>query len=35
MASSLHCTTPDALRRIQRIQAITIGWMILEAGVSL
>src|SRR6202166_18784 len=35
MASSLHSTASDALRQIQRIQTITIGWMILEAGVSL
>jgi divalent metal cation (Fe/Co/Zn/Cd) transporter len=35
MATSLQSTDRDALRRIQRIQAVTVGWMILEAGVSL
>jgi divalent metal cation (Fe/Co/Zn/Cd) transporter len=35
MASGLQSTPSDALRRIQRIQTITICWMILEAGVSL
>jgi divalent metal cation (Fe/Co/Zn/Cd) transporter len=35
MASIPQSTPPDALRRIQRIQAVTIGWMILEAGISL
>jgi divalent metal cation (Fe/Co/Zn/Cd) transporter len=35
MASGLQSTPSDALRQIQRIQTITIGWMILEAGVSL
>jgi len=35
MASGLQSTASDALRQIQRIQTITIGWMILEAGVSL
>ena len=35
MASGLQSTASDALRQIQRIQMITIGWMILEAGVSL
>jgi divalent metal cation (Fe/Co/Zn/Cd) transporter len=34
MASSLQ-TAEDTLRRIQRIQALTIGWMSVEAGVSL
>jgi divalent metal cation (Fe/Co/Zn/Cd) transporter len=35
MASGLQSTASDALRQIQRIQTITIGWMILEAGISL
>jgi divalent metal cation (Fe/Co/Zn/Cd) transporter len=35
MASGLQSTPSDALRQIHRIQTITIGWMILEAGVSL
>lgn len=35
MASGLQSTPSDALRQVQRIQTITIGWMILEAGVSL
>ena len=35
MASGLQSITLDVLRRIQRIQTITIGWMVLEAGVSL
>jgi divalent metal cation (Fe/Co/Zn/Cd) transporter len=35
MASGLQSTPSDALRRIHRIQTITICWMILEAGVSL
>lgn len=35
MASGLQSTPSDTLRQIQRIQTITIGWMILEAGVSL
>lgn len=35
MASGLQNTVSDALRQIQRVQTITIGWMILEAGVSL
>ena len=35
MASRQQSSAPDVLRRIQRIQAITIGWMILEAGISL
>jgi divalent metal cation (Fe/Co/Zn/Cd) transporter len=35
MASGLQSTPSDALRQIQRIQTITICWMILEAGVSL
>jgi divalent metal cation (Fe/Co/Zn/Cd) transporter len=35
MASGRQSTPSDAFRQIQRIQTITIGWMILEAGVSL
>ena len=35
MAPGLQSTASHALQQIQRIQAITIGWMILEAGVSL
>jgi divalent metal cation (Fe/Co/Zn/Cd) transporter len=35
MATSLQISAEDTLRRIQRIQAITIGWMSVEAGVSL
>jgi divalent metal cation (Fe/Co/Zn/Cd) transporter len=35
MASGLQRTASDALGQIQRIQTITIGWMILEAGISL
>ena len=34
MASVLQIT-PDAIRRIQRLQIVTIAWMILEAGMSL
>jgi divalent metal cation (Fe/Co/Zn/Cd) transporter len=35
MASGLQSTASDALRQIQRILTITIGWMVLEAGISL
>ena len=35
MASVLHIATPDAIRRIQRVQAVTIAWMSVEAVVSL
>src|SRR5258708_32845358 len=35
MSSNLEITAQDPVRRIQRIQAITIGWMSIEAGVSL
>jgi divalent metal cation (Fe/Co/Zn/Cd) transporter len=35
MHSNLRSTPPDVLRRIKSIQAVTVGWMILEAGVSL
>jgi divalent metal cation (Fe/Co/Zn/Cd) transporter len=35
MASVLHIASPDAIRRIQRVQTLTITWMIVEAVVSL
>ena len=35
MASVLHIAPPDAIRRIQRVQRITIAWMSVEALVSL
>ena len=35
MSSNLQVAAQDPIRRIQRIQAITIGWMSIEAGVSL
>ena len=35
MASVLQTASPDAIRRVQRIQAITIAWMSVEAVVSL
>jgi divalent metal cation (Fe/Co/Zn/Cd) transporter len=35
MASLLQTSSPDAIRRIQRVQAITIAWMSVEAVVSL
>ena len=35
MASVLHIATPDAIRRIQRVQTATIAWMSVEAVVSL
>lgn len=35
MASVLQIASPDAIRRIQRVQAITIVWMSVEAAVSL
>ena len=35
MASTLPIAAHDTIRRIQRIQAITIGWMSVEAVVSL
>ena len=35
MASVLQITTPDAVRRIQRVQTVTIAWMSVEAVVSL
>ena len=35
MASVLQIATPDAIRRIQRVQTVTIAWMSVEAMVSL
>ena len=35
MASVLQIASPDAIRRIQRVQIVTIVWMSVEAGVSL
>jgi divalent metal cation (Fe/Co/Zn/Cd) transporter len=35
MASVLQITPPDAIRRIQRVQTVTIAWMSVEALVSL
>ena len=35
MVSVLQTASPDAIRRVQRIQAITIAWMSVEALVSL
>lgn len=35
MASVLHIAPPDAIRRIQRVQTVTIAWMSVEALVSL
>jgi divalent metal cation (Fe/Co/Zn/Cd) transporter len=35
MVSVLQIATPDAIRRIQRVQTVTIAWMIVEAVVSL
>jgi divalent metal cation (Fe/Co/Zn/Cd) transporter len=35
MASMLQIPTPDSVRRIQRIQTLTILWMSVEAAVSL
>jgi divalent metal cation (Fe/Co/Zn/Cd) transporter len=35
MASILEIPTPDTIRRIERIQRITIAWMSIEAAVSL
>lgn len=35
MASVLQIAAPDAIRRIRRVQAITIAWMSVEAAVSL
>lgn len=35
MASVLQIATPDTIRRIQRVQTVTIAWMSVEAVVSL
>jgi divalent metal cation (Fe/Co/Zn/Cd) transporter len=35
MASTLQIASPDAIRRIQRVQTVTIAWMTVEAAVSL
>ncbi|MGA7926988.1 MAG: cation transporter [Candidatus Sulfotelmatobacter sp.] len=35
MASVLQTASPDAIRRIKRVQTVTIAWMIVEAAVSL
>jgi divalent metal cation (Fe/Co/Zn/Cd) transporter len=35
MASALQITSPDTFRRIQRVHALTIAWMSVEAVVSL
>src|ERR1039458_1453646 len=35
MASALQVATPDTIRRIQRVQIVTIAWMSVEAVVSL
>jgi divalent metal cation (Fe/Co/Zn/Cd) transporter len=35
MASMLQIASPDAIRRIQRVQTVTIVWMTVEAAVSL
>ena len=35
MASVLQIATPDTIRRIQRVQTVTIVWMSVEAVVSL
>jgi divalent metal cation (Fe/Co/Zn/Cd) transporter len=35
MASVLQIASPDTIRRIQRVQTVTIAWMIVEAVVSL
>jgi divalent metal cation (Fe/Co/Zn/Cd) transporter len=35
MASALQIAPPDAIRRIQRLQTVTIAWISVEAGVSL
>ena len=35
MASVLQIASPDAIRRIQRVQIVTIVWMSIEAAVSL
>jgi hypothetical protein len=35
MASVPQIASPDAIRRIQRVQTVTIAWMSVEAVVSL
>ena len=35
MASAIQIATPEAIRRIQRVQTVTIAWMSVEAAVSL
>src|ERR1700733_13324994 len=35
MASVLQIAPPDAIRRIQRVQTVTMVWMSVEAAVSL
>src|SRR5580700_10768945 len=35
MASMLQIASPDAIRRIQRVQTVTIAWMSVEVLVSL
>jgi divalent metal cation (Fe/Co/Zn/Cd) transporter len=35
MTSVLQIESPDAIRRIQRVQTVTIAWMSVEAAVSL
>ena len=35
MASAIQTASPDAIRRIRRVQTVTIAWMSVEAAVSL
>jgi divalent metal cation (Fe/Co/Zn/Cd) transporter len=35
MASMLQIASPDAIRRIHRVQTVTMAWMTVEAAVSL
>ena len=35
MATVLHIASPNAIRRIQRVRIVTIGWMSVEAVVAL
>src|ERR1700747_908216 len=35
MASVLQIPSPDAIRRVQRVQTVTIAWMSVEAAISL
>ena len=35
MASAIQIATPDAIRRIQRVQTVTVAWMSVEAAISL